>query len=1675
MPASPLTPLLDEKLSELAAEVRSRLVVRGCSWVTLAALGCVAVAIGLDVLIGLPAWIRGALLLGGLVGCGVLAWRLVVRPWSDGVPTDELAGLIEHDFPGLSERLITLVELARHTDPGNGSRALMAVLARETDQRARRLEFSRVSPTRSSVRVAKLAAAAVVLAVAQLVLVPGARERIRRVALPWYTPSADISYRILISSGDPVVRRGEPVTLSAYLEPTRPGAALPESATLVIRGTGAKNDLVLAMTAADGAAFHMTLPGAAEDFEYRVEAGLARSDWHGVTAADPVALSSGTSITLHPPGYAGGIYGPQVREGFAEFEVLQYGRAVLDLRFSAAPAEVYLEWRPADPGPRDRLPVRLRDDRLAGTAEIPVPTDGTLVLVLIGDRGLRTELPAAVQAIPDIPPRFEKVSGLTGSARTIRPDDRIPVELAARDDLRLDALRVEYCLNGNEAEVRSEPVSLSNIGTVRAEGAFTFPLAGKAKEGDTVQFRIRASDNRSVPERKLGPQDAVFPPTGWAVLRVAATARPLIEQEVLGQRDAVRGRLAEAMKLVQSATTDATSVREAAPPDGMLSTDQAVRLRRSQELAAEAARILTALADETALTPDLRPLAAAVREVADGPLRAASEALRTAVTDATRAGRDPALTAATSRLAEALAKLTDLDARNDAAAQARLDRASLRQISDDQRALADQASRPDSPTDELVKRQRNLLARLNEAIARSGPLGGAREAAAERQLQDLLSRVRKLAEEESALDRAVHATEQAVRRQRTEELARRQRVVADEAARLAERFAVAARIAGTAAPNRQPFEEAIERLSRGDTDRAMIEQEKSARDLDRLAEGLSRAVAVRGDLREAARQVARWQDDLRHRHADAVARAAGSRLLDDVRKQFLAEQQAVRDVTAFLRRPGDEPMLKRAEQSARDATIAAAEALDRKDADPTSALRRATDALTELANRTLTAEERTRQAQVRLDEFRNQQDDIAREADEAIRRADRDAVGQKLDAAAARQVALARKIRLIDVPGHESRRDSTADAAERAAADLRSGYLPDVPISQQEARRRLDRLRQALGNLTTPDDDAIELAKLQRDVADNAAGLPARPTADQLQPLQQRQREITRRLGALSAPEVTGSLIEAKEAVRAGDDETRRADRPEELRSKTRLAADKLTRLAERLTGSESDVERVERLVREREAAADKAGPFERQAPNPEAEASAQRQLLRQLEELDQTRAGKAQLAKQKAAESLQKLRQSGDASRNVLNRDAAAALRRLVDEMAQVGGRSHTRSIGPPAPTDADELRRLAAAGNLPTEHGAATARDLARRQRELRDAVAEAAVDLARGAHPADKDTLGELITEQETIAEAVRALESRLDSMKSQTARRQANEAAGSTRRVADHLRVGSIAGGLDATTSATAGLRGLAGLDASPDWIQEARDLANRQADLGSRLKKLTGDVAIESARQLRRQGELGAETDRLGEALRDAADDSPDSPFKRPAASTALARKQMTQAEEDASAGRARQAADSRRRAGEHLTAAASDLAAAASDLAAAVGSHPGPTPPDWGALTAGSSVRQAGDQMRKADAQLRKGSGTAVEPMRRAADALGQATNSLGRLLGAPSGTPGSPPGSTPRPAAPPPDILSPLDGSWGELPEGTRAKVLQDLTAKYGEDYARAIKLYFESLAERKGPGPHR
>src|SRR5262245_21680656 len=97
------------------------------------------------------------------------------------------------------------------------------------------MDFAQAAPAPPVAWLAGGAGAVLLLGALFAAVIPGSGERLRRVAFPWYRPAQVVPYRVVVTSGDLVVRRGDPVTLSAYVERTAVHAALPESAVLVFR------------------------------------------------------------------------------------------------------------------------------------------------------------------------------------------------------------------------------------------------------------------------------------------------------------------------------------------------------------------------------------------------------------------------------------------------------------------------------------------------------------------------------------------------------------------------------------------------------------------------------------------------------------------------------------------------------------------------------------------------------------------------------------------------------------------------------------------------------------------------------------------------------------------------------------------------------------------------------------------------------------------------------------------------------------------------------------------------------------------------------------------------------------------------------------------------------------------------------------------------------------------------------------------------------------------------------------------------------------------------------------------------------------------------------------------------------------------------------------------------
>src|SRR5262249_55419447 len=139
--------------------------------------------------------------------------------------------------------------------------------------------------------------------------------------------------------------------------------------------------------------------------------------------------------------------------------------------------------------------------------------------------------------------------------------------------------------------------------------------------------------------------------------------------------------------------------------------------------------------------------------------------------------------------------------------------------------------------------------------------------------------------------------------------------------------------------------------------------------------------------------------------------------------------------------------------------------------------------------------------------------------------------------------------------------------------------------------RAMDRLDEALAGQVPADDKARELAKQERELADETA--KGTDDAAKRRDLQQRQDKVawdTQNLKAGEAPGRQGGAAPA--TIQAGKslrEQPAAPATPEKLRE----AADKLDQLADQLAGNESEAQRADRLARKQEAAA------RDQQPNP--------------------------------------------------------------------------------------------------------------------------------------------------------------------------------------------------------------------------------------------------------------------------------------------------------------------------------------------------------------------------------------------------------------------------------------------------------------------------------------------
>jgi hypothetical protein len=1240
---------LRERLTGLARRIQALRALRSASVLvlTLAVLGgglfladswlglsLPALRVALAALVGVTAVLAGF----GLAAC------LRRRP-----DAEALAALIEEKYPELAERLTSTVELAEGRDDYHGSANLIALLRQETEEQSRSLDFGAAYPARGTARLAAAAGLAVALVLLSAVCCEQTTDFGRRLLTSWFTPEAPVplGYALQVAPGDVFAARGRPLAFAVRLKQTDTAVTLPAACTLVL--TDAAGQVTRTAMAVEGpASFTYQIASIPGDLTYRVEVGKAVSDDYRVTAVVPVDLAAdGVVATLTPPAYVNPQVHPVRRKVRLEDVApppIQHGRVRLDFHFTrpAQAARLHLTVKSDQAADKVRtLPLQLSAKRDEASIEVPAAEPGVwqMKVHLEAEHGIGTVKELAPLTVRrDLPPEFAEVPRKGGTvlgedgkvgwsvamdalgrpmhpqravtvgpqARLVQPDDTLQLRFAVKDDVGVGRLALEYQIN--EGATREE-IILDAGGVLLARAEYLFKLAGRVKDGDVVFYRLRAADNRRVPEAGLAPQVIYHPARvadndRWFVLKIDTKAESLRQQElqadlkdkqqeVLAQRDDVTGKLEAIQARLRSERDQLKKAQAEIQAQLKLTAEQAKSLRQLHKDNAAARSDLQKLARALAETP-LQTVGQKAQEVAREELTRSDDALEKAQDK--KAGteeRVPQLHRADQEVVAALKKLDDLKRLNDQQATARLDQLKLDNLAQRQEDLAqrtaelaakDPVKGPSVAPQlaQLKEDQKKVAEALNQLTEQSDALKKALAAVLAEQAQARSEEALQLAQAQRELTEA--AAKQAAN-DRLTELAKQQKALAEKTAQLATETAPAAQTAQAPPLKPEAAQRAAEALDKGDVGEAVQKQEQSAKDLERVAEKLDRAIALAGDPREAARQLARLQEGLEKRLAEEVKKKDGQSPLKERLKQLKPEQEAIQRAAQQLELP---PANREAQNERKQAAERAAEAAAGLEAQPPervkNQMRQAREALNRLADRLPNLEQRRQQALQQLADLRRQQNEVVRQAEKAATQAAKNEpqAERNLAEAARRQAEVAERLSKLDVPKQLARHEQAQQALNKALAELLDQRPNEIGPSQQQARQALEKLEQAVAGKKvaeevkqpagkasdeSPRQLAKQLAEQQKQLANatqQAAQKPGPAGKEALEQVARQQQQLNQQAGQLSANQNQRVLAQARQAMNQAQQALAKND-ANQAQQRQREAANALENLARQL------------------------------------------------------------------------------------------------------------------------------------------------------------------------------------------------------------------------------------------------------------------------------------------------------------------------------------------------------------------------------------------------------------------------------------------------------------------------------------------------------------------------------
>lgn len=454
----------------------------------------------------------------------------------------------------------------------------------------------------------------------------------------------------------------------------------------------------------------------------------------------PVRLAEEPLVTITPPAYVNPTVHPvQETRGFQALSALEHSDIVYRFRFDRRATSCSVELEGSE-----GKPVALTGDGLGGSFSVPRLRPGAYRMTLILDGRFRHELPA-LEIWPDEPPRIAEIlidgvpaDSLGDKALVIPPTDVIPLKVTVEDKVGVGAVELEYRINDGPVRIRLIAAGKGNTSITKE---FMFKAAETLKSGDFLKFRVKAGDNRLLPARKLGPQIVYYPADRWLEAKIADSAKPLPEQDILAQRERVHSKVQEIIKKIKEERADLVKVRnELDGTSPHQSADWDGKLEKVRQKNRDIQQDLHFLALDQGASEVLHPLATQAWEIAARELKESDQAMNRAKAKTLSVERrEQHLQAADDNLVRALRRLEELIDANQRLAEDRLDHLKLEKLAGDQELLGGKAGKDLTPEElaQLQAGENRLLDEMNSLAKTSKLVQESLNAAREEQMRKL--------------------------------------------------------------------------------------------------------------------------------------------------------------------------------------------------------------------------------------------------------------------------------------------------------------------------------------------------------------------------------------------------------------------------------------------------------------------------------------------------------------------------------------------------------------------------------------------------------------------------------------------------------------------------------------------------------------------------------------------------------------------------------------------------------------------------------------------------------------------------------------------------------------------------------------------------------------------------